>query len=57
MSISDSNADDDLVLKWYEENPIEVTEGIELPQFDLTGVKTGYCAPKMYRTGKNRTYF
>ena len=57
MSISDSNADDDLVLKWYDENPIEVTEGIELPQFDLTGVKTAYCAPKMYRTGKNRTYF
>ena len=40
-----------MVLEWYGTDPVEVDdEDLELPQFDLTSVKTSDCI-KTYKTG------
>ena len=48
----DSYGLEDLVLEWFGADPVEVDdEDMELPQFDLTSVKTSGCI-KTYKTGK-----
>ena len=39
-----------MTLEWLSEDAVEVSEELELPQFDLTGVKTARCVHQ-YKTG------
>ena len=40
-----------MTLQWFDEDPIEIDENLELPQFDLKGYYKHKCA-MAYKTGK-----
>ena len=47
---TDSYSTAEMTLQWFDEDPIEIDENLELPQFDLKGYYKHNCA-MAYKTG------
>lgn len=47
----------DLIFEWQDEAPVQVAEGLTLPQFLLKEEKDLRYCTKHYNTGRGRAFF
>ena len=49
---TDGYSTEDVIFQWAPEDPVQIAEDTELPQFNLMDTKTSICT-KVYSTGKH----
>ena len=54
--VTDGYSTEDVIFQWAPEDPVQIAEDTELPQFNLMDTKTSICT-KVYSTGKQILFF
>ena len=50
-NLTDGYSTEDVIFQWAPEDPVQIAEDTELPQFNLMDTKTSICT-KVYSTGE-----